>query len=467
MTRRRLLQLGLIGTGAVALAACAPKAAPTPVAEKEGPAAAEEEPAEKAEETITLRFLTRQGPKGIHHREFAQRYSDSTNGKVKVETEEVPWGEVLKTLITQFVTDTMVDATWGDNAWWPRLASIGSFLVIEPYVEASDMDLSNWFNLNWFRKWSDGKLSGLGGCAGCNAIVTFYNKEWVSEAWGKEPTDDWKLEDWWEMQRACIDAKGGPGNGYFAEIPATGGGHGAHGYYARWGKGYINSEGTESLFNSEETQEGIKFVMQGIEDGYFPGRGDTEEGWFKMFMAGKLPSTTSNPGASDGVVKGAQENDIDLGVCLGPCGPSCEPPIDIRVWNPYTNTFGISSQTEYPEEAFGLMRMVSSKESMVWLCLETGKQPGAQLESWRDPKIAEKFPWFPKVADILQESEEKGKSYFPMPANTRYGEWRNTGDNEVPPLIYGDIPYNQSNIDMINDRLQEIIDLPAPKAPGE
>ena len=467
MTRRRLLQLGLVGTGAVALAACTPAAAPTPVAEKEEPAAAEEEPAEKAQETITLRFLTRQGDSGIHMREFAQRYEDSTNGRVKVETEEVPWGEVLKTLLTQFVTDTMVDATWGDTAWWPRLASIGAYLVIEPYVEAADMDLSNWFHMDWFRKWTDGKLSGLGGAAGYSNALTFYNKEWVTEAWGKEPTDDWKIEDWWEMQRACVDYKGGPGNGYFAEPPSTGGGHSNHAYFARWGKGYIDREGKTSWFNTEKTQEGIKFVMQGIEDGYFPGRGDAEEGAFKMFMAGKLPSRTSNPGASTGMVQGAEENDIDMGVVLGPCGPSCEPPMDTYVFSPYCNTFGVSSQTEYPEEAFELIRMVTSKESMVWLCLQIGKQPGAMLDAWRDPKIAEKFPWFPKVADVLEESEEKGNAYFPVPANTRYGEWRNTGDNEIPPLIYGDIQYNQSNIDMINDRLQEIIDLPAPKAPGE
>ncbi|MFP3897244.1 MAG: extracellular solute-binding protein [Anaerolineales bacterium] len=468
MTRRRLLQLGLVGAGAIALAACAPEVAEEePIVEVEEP---EEEAPEPAGDAITLRFLTRQGDMGIHHREFASRYEDSTDGRVTVESEEVPWDEVLKTLMTQYVTGTMVDLTWGDNAWFPRLGAAGAMLVIEPYVEASDMDLSRWFNLEWFRKWTDGELSGLGGCAGCHEIVTFYDKEWVTEAWGKEPEDDWTLDEWWEMQVACVDFKGGPGNGHFAEPPVTGGGHGAHAYYARWNKedvdkGFIDREGKTSLFNSEPTQEGIQFVIKGLQDGYFPGREDLhEEGWFPMFMGGMLPSFTSNPGASSGMVEGSKENDIDLGVVLGPCGPTCEPPHEVRIHTPYTNMFGIYSGTEHPEESFELMRMVSSEESMTWLCLETGKQPGAQLDSWYDERIVEKFPWFPKIADLMLESEEKGTSYFPMAANTRYGEWTDVGNNEIPPLIYGDIEYNQSNIDMINDRLQEIIDLPMPES---
>ena len=459
ITRRELLKWGVMGTGALALAACAPKqptAAPAKPVTK--PTAA---PAKKVEEVINLRMLTRQGANGIHHREFAKRYADSTNGKVKVETTEVPWGEVAKTLETQYITGTMVDATWGDNAWWPRLAIIGSFLVIDDYVATADMDLSKWFNIDWFRRWTNGKLSGLGGCAGSSGLLTFYNKEWVKSAWGKEPWDGWTLDDWYEMQVACVDAKG---EGYFGEIAQSAGHHGSHGYYRRWGTGLLDKEGKKSTFSDPDCQEAIKFYKKGLEEGVFAGREDAAEGAFKMFMAGKLCANTSNPGASNGMVNGAKENDIDLGIAIGPVGKDIKKH-GTMVHTPYTNTFGCYAGTKHPQEAFDLIKMVASVESMVWLCLENGKQPGAQLDSWRDPRIAEKFPWFPKVADILEDSVKKG-SWFPMPWNTRYQEWRDVGDNEIPPLVFGDILYNQANVDSVTDHCQEILDLPRPPQPS-
>jgi len=458
ITRRELLKWGVMGTGTLILAACAPKQ-PTAAPVEKPPAKPTAPPAKKAEEVITLRFLTRQGPKGIHMREFATRYADSTNGKVKVETDEVPWGEVAKTLETQFITGTMVDATWGDNAWWPRLALIGAYLVIEDYVAAAGMDLSKWFNLDWFKRWTNGKLSGLGGCAGSNSLLTFYNKEWVKSAWGKEPFDGWTLDDWYEMMVACVDAKGGPGKGFFGEAYGAGGGHSWHGLYRRWGTGLIDKEGKKSVFNDPDCQDAIKFSMKGIKEGVFAAREDAAEGSFKMFMAGKLCAVTSNPGASDGMIKGAAENNIDIGVAIGPVGKDITKH-GTMVHSPYTNTFGVYSKTKYPQEAFDLIKKVSSKESMVWLCLETGKQPGAELDAWRDPQVAAKFPWFPKVADILQDSI--GKAWFPMPWNTRYGEWRDVGENEIPPIVYGDVSYSQAVVDEVNDHLQEILDLPRP-----
>ena len=461
ISRRELLRLGVLGTGAAALAACMPPAGTTPSGDVSAPAGGTQ-----TDQKVTIRFLTRQGANGSHHREFAKRYADSTDGRVTVETEEVPWGEVSKSLETGYITGTMVDATWGDNAWWPRLASIGAFLVIEDMVEASGMDLSKWFNVDWFKRWTDGKLSGLGGCAGSSDLVTFYNREWVKEAWGKEPTDDWTINDWYEMQVACVDAKGGPGNGFFGEIPQAGGHHGSHGYYSRFGAGLLDREGKVCTFSDEGCQEAIKFVMNGVSSGVMPGREDQAEGAFQMFMAGKVCSRTSNPGASNGMVAGAEENGIDMGVVLGPKGPVCETAPaagPCMVHSPYTNTFGVYSGTKHPQEAFDVLKMVASVESMVWLCLETGKQPGAQLDSWRDPRIAEKFPWFPKVAQIL---EDESNAWFPMPWNTRYWEWRDVGDNEISALVYGDVPYNQANIDAITDHTQMVLDLPRPPKPA-
>ncbi len=92
----------------------------------------------------------------------------------------------------------------------------------------------------------------------------------------------------------------------------------------------------------------------------------------------------------------------------------------------------------------------------LWLCLTTGKQPGALLDTWYDPEVVAKFPWFPKCADLMKTITDA----FAMPANTRYNEWRDVGNNEIPPLVYGDIEYNDANVQAVSDHLQEVIDLP-------
>ena len=457
MSRRALLKWGAIGTGSVVLAACAPKqTAPAPVAEQ--PTAPVAEAPKAVQETITLRYLTRQGDAGNHMREFAKRYSEESGGKIIVETEEAPWGEVPRILETQLVTDTMVDMAWGDTAWWPYLAKRGAFLVIEDFWAETGEDEDEWFNMHWFRRWTDGKLSGVGGRAGFHPGLSFYNREWVLEAWGKEPWDDWTIDDYVECMEACVQLKGGPGNGYFGGQGDIGGAHAGDGYIRNWGGYIVSQDGTRSGFADEKAQDSIRFQRDMIARGLWPSRDDLAEGSFQIFMAGRMAVLTSNPGWSQGAKAGAEENDIDLGVVIYPKGPAAfENPPRIG-FCPYANTMGIYSKTKYPRETFGLMMRVASSESFLWLNETTGSSLGAKLDAWRDPKVNEKYPWFAKTADVMEQIDDM----FACPDNTRYAEWRDVGNNEIPPLVWGDVEYNQANIQAVNDNLQEILDLPMP-----
>ena len=460
MTRREMLRWGVVGTGAMVLAACAPKAEPTaaPAPKEEAPAApAAKEEAKPAAETITLRFMTRQGDAGIHMREFGNRYAQESEGKIKVEFEEAPWGETPKILETQLISGTMVDATWGDTAWWPNMARRGAYLVIEEYVAEAGMNMDDWYNVDWFRRWTDGKLSGLGGAAGFHPGICFYDRNWVMEAWGKEPTDDWTFDDYVECMTACVKLKG---EGHFGGTADIGGGHGGDGWLRSWGGAILSQDGKQSLFHEPKAQDAIKWQIEQLKMKNIPSREDETEGRMQLFLTGKLATYISNPGASQGMAKGAADNNIDMGVVLAPKGPSAFENPPRRGFCPYANTFGVYSKTKYPREAFGLIARVTSVESMKWLCLTTGKQPGALLATWYEPEVVAKFPWFPKCADLMKTITD----VFACPANTRYNEWRDVGTNEIPPLVYGDIEYTQAAVQEVSDHLQEVLDLPMPGA---
>jgi ABC-type glycerol-3-phosphate transport system substrate-binding protein len=200
--------------------------------------------------------------------------------------------------------------------------------------------------------------------------------------------------------------------------------------------------------------------MEQLANGNYPGREDREEGESLMFFNQKQAIYISNPGASQGVVKGAEDNGFELGVVLAPKGPSSFETPPRRAFIPYANTYGVYSKTKYPQEAFDLMVRVTSNEAQKWLTMQTGKQPGSKLDLWYDPDIVAKFPWFPKVADLMKECTDA----FSMPANSRYNEWKDVGDNEISPLVFGEVDYNDANINQVSDHLQEVLDLPMPSS---
>ena len=171
-----------------------------------------------------------------------------------------------------------------------------------------------------------------------------------------------------------------------------------------------------------------------------------------------MATELSNPGASTGMVQGCAEAGIELGVVLYPRGESTKETPPRYGFCPYANNFAISARTKYPKEAFGLMTRVLSVESFKWLNEHNGKQPGSVIETWYDPEINGRYPWFSRCMDAMKVAP----SYYPVPANTRYPEWQDIGNNKIQPLVFGDVEYNQTNIDTVNDHLQDILDLPSP-----
>ena len=433
LTRRDMLRLGLATVGATALAACAPKAVPTTAPQEAPKAQATEAP--KAEQptaaqpapagAVTLRFMTRQGDAGMHHREFAKRFADESNGKIKVEVEDTDWNEIPKKLETQIVTGTMVDLAVMSTRYFPYLALRKAFLVIEDLASSAKLDLSKWFIIDWFRRWTNGKLSGLGGAAGLSNLLVFYNKDWVMDAYGKDLTDDWTMEDLVEVMSACVKKKG---EGFFGANISTGGNVEADSWICNWGKGLMDDTYAKSQFATPEVQDAVKWIMEQLKNKNFPGREDAAEGELKMFLGQKQAMMINNPGASQGMVAGAKENGFELGVVLYPKGASAKENPPRYGFCPYANNFAISAKTQYPQESFDLMLRVLSVESFKWLCLTSGRQPGALLDTWYDPEVAAKFPWFPKCADVMK----KAPPYYPVPANTRYGEYQDVGNNEIP-----------------------------------
>jgi len=458
-TRRRFLALGSIGAAMGLLAACG-GGAPEPTAKPAAPAAGQaptagQTPAAKpaaAKKDVSLRIISRAGVFGSHTKEFAQRYAKETG--YTVEVEDVEWGDIPKKVQTQFISGDLADVMVCDQAFWPELAIKGVFLPIDDLVKAKPPpDFEDYPDLEWQRRWTDGKLSGLSGDAGINDIITWYNKDMLREVGGKEPTDEWTMEDYVSTMQLVAQKK----PGVFGGDSSKGGSHVGDGWLRNWGRWILDPTTKKVELTNPKTLDGVKWVTDMVKRKLYPGRQDTQgTSGTALFAAGKMWSVTSNPGNWGGLDTAVAKK-FEYGAVLAPKGPSAFENPPRRAFIPYANRHAVTSKTKFPEEAYGLLVRVTGYESMKWLTLNTGKQPG-NLKAWRDPEVLKIRPLYAKVADLMQKCTD----VFPVPWNTRYIEYRDRGDNELLAIEYGEKPYSDAAMAEIEKKLQEIVDLPRP-----
>jgi len=460
--RRKLLALGAAGAAIGLLTACggapestAKPAPPTPAAGT--PAAKPTEPAPAAKpaagkKDVSLRMITRGGIFGSHQREFAKRYAEETG--YNVEAEEIPYADIEKKIQTQLVAGDVPDVLWMDQPWWPNLAVKGAFLPIDDLVKAKPpANFEDYPFLEWQRQWTGGKLSGLSGDAGINDIITWYNKDMLQEVGGKEPTDDWTMEDYVSLMDLVTKKK----SGVFGGASSLGASHVGDGWLRNWGHWILDPTLKKVELTHPKTQDGIKWVVDVVKRKLYTGRQDIQgTDATSMFAAGKMFSVTSNPGNYGGLDQ-AVGGKFQYGVVLAPKGPSCFENPPRRAFIPYAAREAVWAKSKFPEEAYGLMVRTTSYECMKWLTLNTGKQPGI-LTAWRDPDVLKIRPIFAKVADLMAKSTD----VYPVPWNTRYTEYVDRGNNELLAVEYGERPLSEATLTDIQKKLQEIVDLPMP-----
>ncbi|MBC7234683.1 MAG: hypothetical protein H5T69_02490, partial [Chloroflexi bacterium] len=125
----------------------------------------------------------------------------------------------------------------------------------------------------------------------------------------------------------------------------------------------------------------------------------------------------------------------------------------------------IYSKTKYPEECWGLLVLLSSFEISKWTALSKSHMtPGAVIAAWHDPEVWEACPPYKDDA-LAWDTIDWGKLetwVMPVPANTRRAEFSDKYGNEWNGMLYGQVPYDQANVDKLQKELQEIMDKPLP-----
>jgi len=461
-SRRQFIKMaGALSAGVLSaawLAGCAPKATPAPTPEaapktEEKPAAQEPAPAGK----IELRYMDRGDALGEFMRDFSRIYEER-NPNIVVKNESAGWSDLVTKVPTYVAAGTMADIAFQHNTFMmPELSKKGAWLDLSPVADKDGHDFSIYWPwaIDSLKQGPKDELVGMpmGVHNGENEIM--WNVEMLQEFGVGEPSEDMTLEDFQNLL-VQIQAKM-PKPGYAAAF--SNGFYGMEAHSRSFGGYIISQDRTKCGLNLPETIKAHQWMIDLIhKDKVVPFRDAILASTKQMFYTATV-AVYSNCGANAWVgFAEATEGKFTLGHCMWPHGgggkvgttPSCDANV-------------IYGKTKYPDEAWGLVKLLSSAECAKATALSASHMtPGAVIEMWSDPEVVAANPLYGNAAKFWLSMKPEDFGNLPVPANTRRGEFWDLYDNEWAALRDGDRPFDQAAIDKLTADLQAIMDKPLP-----
>lgn len=301
------------------------------------------------DENITLRFSMLQDPGEERN---VQRFVEAFNEKypnINVVLEPIS-GEYEQRLILQAASRTLPDLFWASDQSVQVLGSKNLMLDLDPYIAASSLDTSN-----FYQSMLDlGKVSGTQYMLprDYNHLVTYYNVDMFKEAGVPVPKDGWTWQEFVDAATALTKknadgettqygVNGDNFNWWAIVVPAI-----------RGFGGEVVTEDGEVVVDSPEAAAGVEalynLVQEGVATNFAEGDPETfinaqTAMWFHV-----RPLVQ--------VVNENAEGKFDWNVATFPTFP-----VEHRVGTG-TSGYGIYAGTEHPNEAWALLNFIVSEE---------------------------------------------------------------------------------------------------------
>ncbi|MBV7334542.1 extracellular solute-binding protein [Chloroflexi bacterium TSY] len=448
LSRRSVLKLFGVGSASVALAACAAPVAQAPSGEGA---------AQPGEEGVVLRYMERAGTLGEFMRHGSRIYEEQNPG-ITVQNESTGWGDLTSKVPTFVAAGTMADLAFQHNAFMlPELAKKGAWMEVTPMAEGDGHDFGIYypFAVEALKLGPEDEMVAMpmGIHFGENDVM--WNVEMLQELDVPEPTPDMALDEFTDLL-ITIQEKLPEGSfaGYFSNSI-----WGMEAHSRSFGGHIIDNTRTQCGLNLPETVDAHQWLINLIHDHkVVPTRDDVLENHKSMFYTGLLAiDSNTAPNVWVGFQQ-ATEGRFTLGHMVWPHGGDTTAGI-----TPSVDATVIFGETQYPDESWGLAKMISSFEISKWAAVsENHMTPGAVIDAWHDAEVWEENPPYKNLAEVWDTLTTDDFGSVPVPANTRKGEFWDLYNNEWPAMREGDKEFSEGNINALHDDLQAIMDKPLP-----
>ena len=383
--RITLRLLSLLVIAALLLAGCAPAATPAPAIQE--PVS----PTSASDEKVTLDLWIFEGEEGFLPKlqeGFSQKYPN-----IELEITEIPESDYVTKIDTALAAGSPPDIAYIYEDRWMKA---GKFLPIDEMIKEKQINLEN-FNQGIIDDACelDGKLYCLGTYTG--AIMLFYNKDMFDAAGLDYPsaTEPMTVDEYAELARKLAVA-----DEDITKRVYGGAAPGAAMWYLDKATRF-NEDGTkiEGYLNDADTIHYYDVMAQLIKDKVAPSDADMQLiGDLNLFSAGKIGMDIIDNIIA---ISEVEETDIRWGAAPTPVEKKGDLPY-VSVW---TNSFGVFSQSEHPQEALEFLAYMAQEgnqlrvkygsypldnsvgESMNWAGESEGRQEAVEVMKLARPSV--------------------------------------------------------------------------------
>ena len=434
VSRRNFLVGSLAATGALALSACVPAAAP---------AAEGGDSMEPSTEPVTVLFHTRLGTHADWHKSRQDLFHEQ-NPNITLEIDELPGNEMYPKIYALSASGTVGDVVWTYLNNPPEHKAKGVLIPLDDIVAAKDFDLSQFWDSLLQAVSLDGELHAIPNHGHYGTTAYYHNKTLIEESGAALPNPDWTVDDYVTIGQAVT----APPEVWGVRSFGTGQEH-VPSYLRIFGGDAISEDGMTSLLDQEESIAGLRWLydLQHTHEIDPCQCGDEVANNYVAGTVGIFNTTTGWIGRLNNMMNDG-DLDFDWDSVVGPVGPT-----GLRGSQVSAAAFGITGNSQHPSDAFQVLDFYSTKEDGIEHVFFGAGSPGGRKDVWESDELNSIHPIFRQHQEIYPEGPRK----WHRPANARTSEFVNTMNNNLQAIWTEAVDFEEG-VEQTHLLVQEVLD---------
>ena len=434
ISRRAFLRGTAAVAGVWAIAACTPSAPASAPSESGGEAAA------PSGEGTTILFHTRLGAHADWHKARKPVFEEQNPGLI-LELDELPGAEMYAKIYALAASGTVGDVVWTYLDTPPEHKAKGVLIPLDDIVEAKGFDLSPFWPSLLQALTLDGELHAIPNHGHYGTTVYYYNRDLFEAAGAELPTPDWTTDDLTAAAKAITNAP----EVWGFRAQGAGSEHMPN-YLRMFGGELLSEDGTRCLL----TEEGSVAALQWLYDLQFVEQvdpctcGDQAR---DNFVAGTVGVFNATPGLVAEFQK-VPDWTFAWDAMVVPAGPT-----GLRGSQVSAGAFGITGNSQHPNEAFQVLDFFSTLEDAVEHVFGGAGSPGGRTDAWTSDRLGEISPIYKTIAETFPD----GPAPWYRPANARTSEFIDTMNNNLQAIWTGQVGFEEG-LETTYMLCQEVLD---------
>ena len=434
VSRRNFLVGSLAATGALALSACVPAAAP---------AAEGGDSMEPSTEPVTVLFHTRLGTHADWHKSRQDLFHEQ-NPNITLEIDELPGNEMYPKIYALSASGTVGDVVWTYLNNPPEHKAKGVLIPLDDIVAAKDFDLSQFWDSLLQAVTLNGELHAIPNHGHYGTTAYYHNKTLIEESGAALPNPDWTVDDYVAIGQAVT----APPEVWGVRSFGTGQEH-VPSYLRIFGGDAISEDGLTSLLDQEGSIAGLRWLydLQHTHEIDPCQCGDEVANNYVAGTVGIFNTTTGWIGRLNNMMNDG-DLDFEWDSVVGPVGPT-----GLRGSQVSAAAFGITGNSDNPSDAFQVLDFYSTKEDGIEHVFFGAGSPGGRKDVWESDELNSIHPIFRQHQEIYPDGPRK----WHRPANARTQEFVNTMNNNLQ-AIWTEAVIFEEGVEQTHLLVQEVLD---------